>query len=56
MFINLIKLIEETLLDLDDKHALIQTNFFLAGLLDQIELILKHYPLLSNLFGIALLG
>ncbi|CAD8117327.1 unnamed protein product [Paramecium sonneborni] len=56
VFINLIKLIEETLLDLEDKHILIQMNFFLAGLLDQIEQILRQFPLLSNLFGIALLG
>ncbi|CAD8169475.1 unnamed protein product [Paramecium pentaurelia] len=56
VLINLVKLIEETLIDLEDKHALIQMNFFLAGLLDQIEQILKQYPLLSNLFGIALLG
>ncbi|CAD8097225.1 unnamed protein product [Paramecium primaurelia] len=56
VLINLVKLIEETLLDLEDKHALIQMNFYLAGLLDQIEQILKQYPWLSNLFGIALLG
>ncbi|CAD8199684.1 unnamed protein product [Paramecium octaurelia] len=56
VLINLVKLIEETLLDLEDKHALIQMNFYLAGLLDQIEQILRQYPLLSNLFGIALLG
>ncbi|CAD8194622.1 unnamed protein product [Paramecium octaurelia] len=56
VLIYLVRLIEETLLDLDDNYALIQMNFFLAGLLDQIELILKQYPLLANLFGIALLG
>ncbi|CAD8113470.1 unnamed protein product [Paramecium sonneborni] len=56
LFINLVKLIEETLLDLEDKNTLIQINFFLAGLLDQIELILRQFPLLSNLFGIALMG
>ncbi|CAK58034.1 unnamed protein product (macronuclear) [Paramecium tetraurelia] len=56
LLIYLVRLIEETLLDLDDNYALIQMNFLLAGLLDQIELILKQYPLLANLFGIALLG
>ena len=56
LLIFLIREIENTLLDLSNKHGLIEVNFLLSGLLDYLDMILKQYPILANMIGVALLG